>query len=356
MNACNRLGLRCQWACGVKKISQSRKAETGKWSCVGKKESYSEQSSSLRVRSILRAEKRKITIESVMEAFFAACASVAVFAVLSMTLYLLLNGLPGIEKVGLKEILFQTKWHPTAEEASFGIRYIILTSVTGTLAAVIIGVPLGILTAIFLAEFADRRAARLVKPAVELLSGIPSVIYGLLGLYLLCPLMYRVERKLFAGSWQHQYTGGANWISAVLILAVMILPTVTHVSETALRGVNPGIREASLGLGATHIQTVFRAVLPAARTGIFTAIVLGVGRAMGEAMAIMMVSGNSVNAPFPFSSVRFLTTALVSEMAYAQGTHRQVLFTIGLVLFVFIMLVNLILNLLARKTPGEKRK
>lgn len=301
----------------------------------------------------LRDQRRKITIETVMEAFFAACASVAVFAVVSMTLYLLINGLPGIEKVGLTDIVFRTQWHPTAEEPSYGIWYIILTSAAGTLAAVIIGVPLGILTAIFLAEFSGKRAVRLVKPAVELLAGIPSVIYGLLGLYLLNPLMYRLERKIFEGSQQHQYTGGANWLSAVVVLAIMILPTVINVSEIALRGVNPGIREASLGLGATRIQTVFGAVLPAARSGIFTAIVLGVGRALGEAMAIMMVSGNSVNAPFPFSSVRFLTTALVSEMAYAQGTHRQVLFTIGLVLFVFIMLVNLVMNAIARNSTRK---
>ncbi len=309
-----------------------------------------ERDSSARTNSVISSSRKRVTGESVMEAFFAACAAVAVFAVVSMTLYMLLNGLPGIGKVGWKEILFQKVWKPTAAEPSYGIFNIILTSLVGTLFAVIIGVPAGILTAVFLAEISGKRTAKLVKPAVELLSGIPSVIYGLLGLYLLNPLMYRLERKLFEGSENHQFTGGANLLSAVLVLAIMILPTVINVSETALRAVSPGIREASLGLGASRMQTVFRAVLPAARSGIFTAIVLGVGKALGEAMAIMMVSGNSVNAPYPFHSVRFLTTALVSEMAYAQGTHRQILFTIGLVLFAFIMLVNLVLNWILRKT------
>ena len=312
-----------------------------------------EQYSSVRTNSIMNSNGKKVTGESVMEAFFAACAAVAVFAVISMTLYLLLNGLPGISKAGWKEILFQKVWKPTAAEPSYGILNIILTSLVGTLFAIIIGVPTGILTAVFLAEISSKRTAGLVKPAVELLSGIPSVIYGLLGLYLLNPLMYRLERKLFEGSENHQFTGGANLLSAILVLAIMILPTVINVSETALHAVSPGIREASLGLGASHIQTVFRAVLPAAKSGLFTAIVLGVGKALGEAMAIMMVSGNSVNEPLPFHSVRFLTTALVSEMAYAQGTHRQILFTIGLVLFVFIMLVNLVLNWILRKTTEK---
>lgn len=208
----------------------------------------------------------------------------------------------------------------------------------------IIGVPVGILTAVFLAEIADKRVAAIVKPAVELPAGIPSVIYGLLGIYLLNPLMYRLELWLFTGSDTHQFTGGANLLSAVLVLAIMILPTVINVSETSIRAVRPEIRAASLALGASKLQTVFKAVLPAAGSGIVTAVVLGVGRAIDEAMAITLVSGSSVNLPLPFHSVRFLTTAIVSEMGYAQGTHRQMLFTIGLVLFVFILLINLVLN------------
>jgi len=301
--------------------------------------------------SVMRKGKR--SGEAVAQAVFTVCAFFAVFAVGAVTLYMIVSGLPAIGQVGLKEILFHTVWKPTAAEPTYGIFYIILTSVTGALLAVLTGVPMGLLTAVYLSVVAGKKMARIVKPAVELLAGIPSVIYGLLGLYLLNPLMYRLERKLFAGSGSHQFTGGANLLSAVLVLAVMILPTVINVSETAIRAVRPGIREASLALGATRVQTIFRAVLPAAKSGITTAVVLGVGRAMGEAMAIMMVSGNSVNAPLPFHSVRFLTTAIVSEMAYAQGTHRQMLFTIGLVLFVFLLLVNLVLNRILKKEAGN---
>lgn len=275
---------------------------------------------------------------------FTICGFAAVFAAASVTLYMLVRGLPAVFKVGLKEILFSGVWKPVAKEPEYGILYIVLTSVFGTGLAVLIGVPAGILTAVFLAELSGRKLAAAVRAAVELLAGIPSVIYGLLGIYLLNPLMYRLERKVFAGSQTHQFTGGANLLSAVLVLAVMILPTVIHISETAIRAVHPDIKAASLALGASRVQTIFKSVLPAAKSGVATAVVLGVGRAIGETMAITLVSGNSVNLPLPFRSVRFLTTAIVSEMGYSQGTHRQVLFTIGLILFVFIMLVNILLN------------
>ena len=205
----------------------------------------------------------------------------------------------------------------------------------------------------YLAELAGRKTAELVRNAVEILAGIPSVIYGLIGIYVLNPAIYRLERKIFAGSGTHRYTGGANLLSASLVLAVMILPTVIHISETAIRAVSPEIRKGSLALGASGIQTIFRCILPGARSGIFAAVVLGVGRAVGEAMAITLVSGGSVNAPFPFQSVRFLTTALVSEMAYAQGLHRQALFTIGLVLFGFIILVNGTADIFSGKGAGK---
>ena len=205
----------------------------------------------------------------------------------------------------------------------------------------------------FIAEVAPKRVAAVVKPAVELLAGIPSVVYGLLGIYILNPLMYKLERVIFAGSATHQYTGGANLISAVLVLAIMILPTVINISETSIRAVPAQIKAASLALGASKIQTIFKSILPAARSGIVTAV-LGIGRAIGEAMAITLVSGSSVNVPLPFNSVRFLTTAIVSEMGYAEGLHRQVLFTIGLVLFVFIMLINMTLNKLLRKGVEEE--
>ncbi len=288
-------------------------------------------------------------MERAAQAVFAVCAFTAVAAVASITLYIIVSGVPAVGKVGLKNILFETRWMPTAQEPRFGILYEILTSIVGTFLAVLIGAPVGILTAVFLAEVADRRVAAAIKPAVELLAGIPSVVYGLLGIYLLNPWMYKLELAVFRGSETHQFTGGSNLLSAVLVLAIMILPTVVNISEISIRAVSPGVREASLALGASRVQTIFRSVLPAAKPGIVTAVVLGVGRAVGEAMAITLVSGNSVNLPLPFHSVRFLTTAIVSEMGYSQGTHRQMLFTIGLVLFVFIMLIQLALNRILEK-------
>ena len=228
----------------------------------------------------------------------------------------------------------------------------ILTSIVGTFLAVLIGVPIGLLMAVFLAEAAPGWLAAVVRPAVELLAGIPSVIYGVLGMMVLNPLMYRLEQNLFAGSKTHQFTGGANLLSAVLVLAVMILPTVINISEAALRAVPSALKASSLALGASPVQTIFMVTIPAAKSGILTAVVLGVGRAVGEAMAISMVSGNVVHLPLPFQSVRFLTTAIVSEMGYAQGMHRQVLFTIGLVLFVFIMIIN---GILSRIVKGENQ-
>lgn len=298
-------------------------------------------------------EKRKIVnVEFIAQTVFTVCAFFAVMAVASITLYMIWNGTPAVFQVGIKEILFSSAWKPTADNPSFGILYVILTSIVGTILAILIGVPIGLLTAVFLAEVAPKRLAAIVKPAVELLAGIPSVIYGLLGLMILNPLMYKWEQVLFKGSETHQFTGGANLISAVIVLAVMILPTVINISESAMRAVSPQLKAASLALGASHIQTIFKVIIPAAKSGIISAVVLGVGRAIGEAMAISLVSGSSVNAPLPFNSVRFLTTAIVSEMGYASGLHRQVLFTIGLVLFVFIMIINIILSKVLKK--GEK--
>lgn len=303
--------------------------------------------------SVLRDKKNKAVIETAAQIIFTICAFFAVLAVVSITLYMIISGTPAIFKVGLKEILFRTQWQPTAAEPHYGILYVILTSIIGTALAILIGVPIGLLTAVFLAEVADKRLAMLVKPAVELLSGIPSVVYGLLGIYLLNPFMYKIELWLFKDSETHQFTGGANLVSAAIVLAIMILPTVINISETSIRAVHPSMKAASLALGATHMQTIFRMILPAAKSGIITAIVLGVGRAIGEAMAITLVSGSNVNLPLPFNSVRFLTTAIVSEMGYSQGTHRQVLFTIGLVLFVFIMMINIALNDILKKGAVE---
>ena len=302
--------------------------------------------------TIIGSYKTKKTVEKAAGFIFSACAFFAVLAVFSITLYMILSGTPAIFKVGLKEILFNTVWKPTAATPSYGILYVILTSIVGTFLAILIGVPIGVMTAVFLAETAPRRLAAIVKPAVELLAGIPSVVYGLLGILILNPIVYRMEMALFKGDPSHQFTGGSNLISAVLVLAIMILPTVINISEASLKAVPGYYKQASLALGATQIQTIFKVIIPAAKSGIVTAIVLGTGRAIGEAMAINLVAGNGVNIPLPFNSVRFLTTAVVSEMSYASGTHKDVLFTIGLVLFIFIMIINLILNKVMK--GGEK--
>ncbi len=294
--------------------------------------------------SIVGNYKTKNTVEKVAGVIFTFCAFFAVLAVFSITLYMFISGTPAIFEVGLKKILFGTVWAPTAAEPKFGIFYVILTSIVGTAMAILIGVPIGVMTAVFLAETAPKWLAGIVKPAVELLAGIPSVIYGLLGILILNPFIYKIELSIFKNDPSHQFTGGSNLISAVLVLAVMILPTVINISESALKAVPLHYKQASLALGATQIQTIFKVILPAAKSGVITAVVLGVGRAIGEAMAISLVAGNGANLPLPFNSVRFLTTAVVSEMSYAADTHKRVLFTIGLVLFAFIMIINLVLN------------
>ena len=289
------------------------------------------------------------TAERLARALLLICAVVAIFAVCAITLYLFAKGLPALHKVGVGGLLFGTVWKPTAAEPSFGIAYIILSSIVGTAASVLLGVPIGLLTAVFLTEVSGKTLAKAVQPAVELLAAIPSVIYGLLGMMLLNPLLYKLEKAVFAGSSTHQYTGGADLLAAVIVLAIMILPTVISVSASAIRAVPGSLRAASLALGASKMQTIRRVTVPAAKSGILTGVVLGIGRALGEAMAINMVAGGAVNLPLPFNSVRFLTTQLVSEMGYAEGTHRQVLFTVGLVLYLFIMIVNLVLQRLRRE-------
>ncbi len=296
----------------------------------------------------------KKTKEKIANKIFLFSAIVAVVSVLAITLYMFLKGAPAVMKVGALDLLFETEWKPTAEDAHFGIAYIILSSIVGTTGAILIGVPIGLLTAIFLSEITGntkkgRRISKVLSSAVELLAAIPSVIYGLIGLMVLNPLMYKAERGIFEGSSTHQFTGGANMLSAIIVLAIMILPTVINVSYSSIRAVNDNLRQASLALGASKLQTIFKVVIPAAKSGIMTGVVLGIGRAIGEAMAINMVSGGAVNLPLPFNSVRFLTTQLVSEMSYASGLHRQVLFTVGLILYIFVMIINLMLAKLKKK-------
>ncbi len=290
--------------------------------------------------------------EAIAKAVFAACGITAVFAVCSITFYMIAKGTPALSEVGVFQLIFGTVWKPTADPASYGIAFIILSSIAGTACSILLGVPIALLTAVFLTEIAEKRLSGFVGSAVDLLAAIPSVIYGLLGMMILNPFMYRLEKIIFAGSPDHQFTGGSNMLSAIIVLAIMILPTVVSVSSSSLRAVTSDLRAASYALGASNIQTIFKVTIPAAKSGILTGIVLGIGRALGEAMAINMVAGGSVNLPLPFNSVRFLTTQLVSEMGYAEGTHRQVLFTVGLVLFIFIMIINLILMKI-RKEASE---
>lgn len=296
--------------------------------------------------------KQKALIEKTARIVFLICAAIAIFAVCAITIYMFIKGTPALKKVGVADLLLSSEWAPTAENPSYGIFYIILSSIVGTSVAVIIGVPIGLLTAVLLSEIAEKKVSGVVRGAVELLAAIPSVIYGLIGMMVLNPWMYQLEKMLYAGDSSHQFAGGANMLSAIIVLAIMILPTVISVSTSSLKAVSGNLRSASLALGATKIQTIFKVVIPAAKSGILTGVVLGIGRALGEAMAINMVAGGAVNLPLPFNSVRTLTTQLVSEMGYAQGLHREVLFTVGLVLYIFIMIVNFIL-LRARKKGAD---
>ena len=281
-------------------------------------------------------------LEVTMNLLFFLCGFIAVVFVLFISIYLIISGLPAIKEIGLVEFLFGTKWASTAAEPSFGILPFILTSIYGTAGAIMLGVPVGFMTAVFLAKIAPPRVASAVRTAVDLLAGIPSVVYGLIGMMVLVPAV----RELF------NLPDGASLFCAIIVLAVMILPSIISVSETALKAVPPEYEEASLALGATHIETVFRVSVPAASSGIAASIVLGIGRAIGEAMAVIMVAGNVANMPSLFSSVRFLTTAVASEMSYASGLQRQALFSIALVLFLFIMLINVILNTLLKRKKG----
>ena len=281
-------------------------------------------------------------LEVFMNLLFFVCGLIAVVFVLFISIYLIVSGLPAIREIGLVDFLFGTEWASTAAEPKFGILPFILTSIYGTAGAIVLGVPVGFMTAVFLAKVAPPRLASLVRPAVDLLAGIPSVVYGLIGMMVLVPAV-RVAFHL---------PDGASLFCAILVLAVMILPSIISVSETALKAVPKEYEEASLALGATHIETVFRVSVPADAQHDGGGDAAGGGRAIGEAMAVIMVAGNVANMPGLFQSVRFLTTAVSSEMAYASGLQRQALFSIALVLFLFIMLINIVLNTLLKRKKG----
>ena len=293
-------------------------------------------SESQKVQSKVRTARRlRDAVELLVKNIFFLCGFVAVASVLFISVYLVISGLPAMLEIGVTDFLLGDTWD--GKNGVYGILPFILTSLAGTAGAVVLGVPMGVLTAMFLAKVAGNRVAAVIRSAVALLAGIPSVVYGLVGMVVLVPAI----QKAF------HLSSGASLLAAIVVLTVMILPSIINVAETALRAVPKEYEEASLALGATHTETIFRVSLPAARSGVATAIVLGVGRAIGEAMAIIMVSGNVANMPGSlFTPVRFLTTAIASEMNYATvgSLWRQSLFSIALVLFLFIMLINVALN------------
>ena len=290
-------------------------------------------------------KNRKAAFERFVYGVFLLIGLVTVGCVLLITVYLVIAGLPAIREIGLVQFLFVRVWASTAAEPSYGILPFILTSVYGTAGAIVIGVPVGFLTAVYLAKLAPKGVKSAVGTAVSLLAGIPSVVYGLVGMIVLVPAI----REAF------RLPDGASLFAAILVLAVMILPSIVKVSVTALEAVPKEYEDASLSLGATPVETYFRVSVPAAKSGISAAVVLGVGRAIGEAMAVMMVCGNVANMPSLFGSVRFLTTAVATEMSYSSGLQRQALFSIALVLFLFIMLINACLNFfLKRDKEGAK--
>ena len=269
-------------------------------------------------------KSKESLLETVVHGIFLILGLITVGCVLLITVYLVISGVPAIAKIGLFQFLFGTKWASTASEPSFGILPFIMTSIYGTGGAILLGVPVGFFTSVYLAKIASPKVRGVIETAVSLLAGIPSLVYGLVGMLLLVP--------------------GASLLAAIIVLAIMILPSIIKVSLNALEAVPKEYEDASLALGATDIETYFKVSVPAARSGIAAAVVLGVGRAIGEAMAVMMVSGNVPNMPSLFQSVRFLTTAVASEMSYSAGLQRQALFSIALVLFLFIMLINATLN------------
>ena len=290
----------------------------------------------------MKQYQKKQALETAIGGVFLLLGLVTVACVLLITVYLVVSGIPAIREIGIVKFLFGAEWASTAAEPKYGILPFILTSVYGTAGAILLGVPIGFLTAIYLAKMAPKSVKEIMGQAVSMLAGIPSVVYGLVGMMVLVPGI----RKLF------HVPDGASLLAAIVVLAIMILPSIIKMSVTALEAVPKEYEDASLALGATPEETWFRVSVPAAKSGIAAAVVLGVGRAIGEAMAVMMVAGNAANMPSLFQSVRFLTTAVASEMSYSSGLQRQALFSIALVLFLFIMLINAVLNFFLK---GEKR-
>ena len=285
--------------------------------------------------------KKNRLFENIVHGIFLILGLITVGCVLLITVYLIISGIPAIKEIGLFNFLFGKEWASTAAEPKYGILPFILTSVYGTAGAILIGVPISFFTAVYLSKVANKKVRAVIEAAVNLLAGIPSVVYGLVGMLVLVPAI----REIF------NVPDGASLLAAIIVLAIMILPNIIKVSITALDAVPKEYEDASLALGATPTETFFKVSVPAAKSGIAAAVVLGVGRAIGEAMAVMMVAGNVANMPSLFESVRFLTTAVASEMAYSSpgSLQRNALFSIALVLFLFIMLINATLNFFLKR-------
>ena len=307
------------------------------------------------VRGYISSEKnaKKLKKDMRMRFLFMLAALLSSSAIAVIIIFISLKGIspfmPDYQygQVNFLDFLFGTLWRK--DQGVYGVGFIIINTLVSSFGALLISFPLSVLSALFIVKIAPKKVSAVMTTVVELLASIPSVVYGLLGILIVNPMMYKLELMIYHGSKTHQFTGGANLLSAIIVLAIMILPTLINISETALKAVPDDYRKSSLALGASKMQTIFKVVVPSAKSGIMSAIVLGVGRAIGEAMAILLVAGNAVSLPLPFNSVRFLTTAIVSEMGYASGTHRQVLFTIGLVLFIFIMVINLVLTYVLKR-------
>ncbi|WP_331488023.1 phosphate ABC transporter permease subunit PstC [Caminicella sporogenes] len=288
----------------------------------------------------LKENKKRKYFERIIETFFLICALAAIIAVFMISIFIFIKGGPAIFKIGIKDFLLGTKWKPMLD--IYGILPMILASIYATFGAVILGVPVGLFTAVFLAEIAPEWLTKIVRPAVQLLAGIPSVVYGFFGLIVIVPII----DKLFGG-------GGNSLLAVIFILTIMILPTIVSVSETSIRAVPKEYKEGSLAMGASHIQTIFKVIIPAARSGILAAVVLGIGRAIGETMAVILVAGNTPLIPHSIlDRVRTMTANIAIEMGYAFGLHQEALFATGVILFIFIMFFNIVLNIFTHKV-GE---
>ena len=290
-------------------------------------------------------KKNNRLFENIIHGIFLILGLITVGCVLLITVYLILSGIPAVKEIGLIDFIFGKEWASTSAVPKYGILPFILTSVYGTAGAIFIGVPVGFFTAVYLSKFANKKVRAVIEAAINLLAGIPSVVYGLVGMLVLVPAIYEI----------FNVPDGASLLAAIIVLAIMILPNIIKVSVTALDAVPKEYEDASLALGATPTETFFKVSVPAAKSGIAAAVVLGVGRAIGEAMAVMMVAGNVANMPSLFGSVRFLTTAVASEMAYSSpgSLQRNALFSIALVLFLFIMLINATLNFFLKRDKEQ---